>query len=131
MRVISADSHIVEPSDFWTRYIDRRYLDRAPRANVDDEGVVQFTVDRDRPLGSVGAPSQAGMRFDNPEAITFEASWDEVRPGCNQTEPRLADMRLDGVWGEVIYPTLGARLYGVGWSISAGRIRTSSRPLRS
>ena len=28
-RIISADSHIVEPADFWTAYIDKRYADRA------------------------------------------------------------------------------------------------------
>ncbi len=31
-RILSADSHIVEPADFWTRYIDADYAEQAPRA---------------------------------------------------------------------------------------------------
>ena len=30
-RLSSGDSHIVEPPDLWTKRIDRKYLDRAPR----------------------------------------------------------------------------------------------------
>lgn len=109
--ILSADSHIVEPADFWIRYIDRRFADRAPRAVTDDQGVVRFTVDG-KPLGSVGAPSQAGVRFDDPAKVTFEGAWAEVRPGCADPGPRLEDLELDGIAGEVIFPTLGARLYG-------------------
>jgi predicted TIM-barrel fold metal-dependent hydrolase len=113
VRVISADSHIVEPADFWTAHIDRRYLDRAPHAHTREKGTVMFIVDGDKPLGSVGAPSQAGLRFERPEDITFEGTWEEVRPGSFDPESRFEDMRRDGIAGEVIYPTLGARLYGV------------------
>ncbi len=112
-RILSADSHIVEPADFWTKYIDKSFLDRAPTAHIDEAGDVQFIVDGDIPLGSVGAPSQAGVRFDDPGKVTFEGKWAEVRPGCAAPGPRLEDMALDGVDGEVIYPTLGARLYGI------------------
>ena len=113
LNVLSADSHIVEPADFWTTHIDKAFAERAPQAHVADNGEVMFLVDGNTPLGSVGAPSQAGLRFDSPEQVSFEASWDEVRPGCSQPEPRLADMHRDGVSGEVIFPTLGARLYAV------------------
>ncbi|MGH6954362.1 MAG: amidohydrolase family protein [Alphaproteobacteria bacterium] len=110
--IISADSHIVEPADMWAS-IDKRYRDRAPRATVERDGTVAWFVDGDTPLGSVGAPSQAGLRYDDPLKITFQASWEDVRPGCNNPAPRLKDMARDGVEGEVVYPTLGARLYGV------------------
>ena len=112
-KIVSADSHIVESADFWTRHIEKRFYDRAPRAYVGDGGVVHFMVDKDVPLGSVGAPSQAGVRFDSPEKVTFEGRWEDVRPGCNQPLPRLKDLEIDGVTSEVIFPTLGARLYGV------------------
>lgn len=112
-RTLSADSHIVEPADFWARHIDKQYYDRAPQAYTNDNGEVAFIVDGDKSLGSVGAPSQAGMRFDDPAKVTFEGSWDDVRPGCSQPGPRLKDMEADGLAGEVIFPTLGARLYGV------------------
>ncbi|MFP6743430.1 MAG: amidohydrolase family protein [Alphaproteobacteria bacterium] len=112
-RILSADSHIVEPADFWSRYIDADFADKAPRARTDGHGNVEFLVDGDTVLGSVGAPSQVGIRFDDPSAVTFEGSWDEVRPGCSDPGPRRADMERDGIDGEVIFPTLGARIYGV------------------
>ena len=30
-RILSADSHVIEPADVWTSRIDKRFLDRAPR----------------------------------------------------------------------------------------------------
>jgi predicted TIM-barrel fold metal-dependent hydrolase len=112
-RILSADSHIVEPADFWSRYIDADFADKAPWARTDDDGNVEFLVDGDTVLGSVGAPSQVGIRFDDPSAVTFEGTWDDVRPGCADPGPRRADMERDGIDGEVIFPTLGARIYSV------------------
>ena len=112
-RILSADSHIVEPADFWIRHIDRTFRERAPHAHTDKDGTVHFIVDKNRPLGSVGAPSQAGVRFEDASKVTFEGAWADVRPGCADPHPRRRDMEKDGIAGEVIFPTLGARLYGV------------------
>jgi hypothetical protein len=30
-KLISADSHVSEPTDLWTKGVDRKYRDRAPR----------------------------------------------------------------------------------------------------
>ena len=30
-KILSADSHVIEPADVWTARIDKRFLDRAPR----------------------------------------------------------------------------------------------------
>ena len=111
--LISADSHVVEPADMWLSRIAPAFRDRAPVARTDTAGTVHWFVDGDVPLGSVGAPSQAGVRFERPEDVTFEATWEEVRPGCHDPLARLDDMARDGVVGEVVYPTLGARLYGL------------------
>ena len=112
-RLISADSHVVEPADVWERHIDQRWQDRAPRARTGSDATVHWQVDGSTPLGSVGAPSQAGVRFEDPSKVTFEGKWEEVRPGCNDPVARLEDMALDGVAGEVVYPTVAARLYTV------------------
>ena len=31
MRVVSADSHMMEPADLWQTRLDTKYRDRAPR----------------------------------------------------------------------------------------------------
>ena len=113
LEVISSDSHIVEPPDLWTSRIDPAFMDRAPHMVIDDEGLAHWLVEGDQPLGSVGAPSQAGQRYEDPEAITFEGAMEDVRPGAFDPGPRTEDMRIDGVDGEVIYPTIGARLYTI------------------
>ena len=113
LEVISSDSHIVEPPDLWTSRIDPAFRDRAPHMVIDDDGIARWLVEGDQPLGSVGAPSQAGQRYEDPEAITFEGAMEDVRPGAFDPAPRMGDLEVDGVDGEVIYPTIGARLYTV------------------
>ncbi len=111
--LISSDSHIVEPPDLWVSGMEGRFKDRAPHMVVDEAGMARWYVDGDTPLGSVGAPSQAGLRYEDPESITFEGMIQDVRPGAYDPGPRLKDLEVDGVDGEVIYPTLGARLYTI------------------
>lgn len=111
--LISADSHVVEPPDLWQRHIEPEWRHRAPRTDIDPDGTVHWFVEGKVPLGSVGAPSQAGVRFDDPSRVSFEGRWEDVRPGCNEAAARLADMKLDGVAAEVVYPTVAARLYTV------------------
>ncbi len=113
LEVISSDSHIVEPPDLWTSRIDPAFRERAPHMIIDNEGLAHWRVEGDQPLGSVGAPSQAGQRYEDPEAITFEGALEDVRPGAFDPTPRIDDLNVDGVDGEVIYPTIGARLYTV------------------
>ena len=43
--VISADSHVVEPGNAYTDYVDRAWRDRAPRIVEDEEGV-RFKIGR-------------------------------------------------------------------------------------
>jgi len=38
-RVLSADSHVVEPADVWTSRIDARFRDRAPHVEKEVNGV--------------------------------------------------------------------------------------------
>ena len=45
LRVISADSHVVEPADLWETRMDRKYRDRAPR----------IKTERKRAMGDLGA----------------------------------------------------------------------------
>ena len=77
-RILSADSHIVEPADFWTRYIDADYAERAPRARTDENGDVEFIVDGDIVLGSVGdTPVHATEAEDSlrDQPLTEENIW--------------------------------------------------------
>ena len=111
-QMISADCHLVEPPDLWTSRIDPKYLDRAPRL-IREDGIDRWYIDGDVSLGSVGAASEAGVRYDSPEDLSIEARFEQVPTGSFQSGPRIKDQELDGVVGELIYPTIGTRIYTV------------------
>ncbi|HEY2105287.1 MAG TPA: hypothetical protein VGH29_05855, partial [Candidatus Binataceae bacterium] len=37
LKVISADSHMMEPGDLWVERLDRKFKDRAPRVITHDQ----------------------------------------------------------------------------------------------
>jgi predicted TIM-barrel fold metal-dependent hydrolase len=104
--VLSSDSHVFEPPDLWTTRIDRAFRDRAPRM-VRIDGADQLVVEADQVLSGIGLISNAGARFEAPETISSQARFEDVHAGGYDPEQHLRDMRLDGVAGEVLYPSQG------------------------
>jgi predicted TIM-barrel fold metal-dependent hydrolase len=104
--VLSSDSHVFEPPDLWQRRIDRAFRDRAPRIERID-GADQIVVERDRILSGIGLISNTGARFEAPETISNDARFEDVRRGGYDPQQHLTDMALDGVAGEVLYPSQG------------------------
>jgi hypothetical protein len=43
--VIDSDGHVLEPPDFWGRYFDPQYRDRAPEFFVDTKGREQLRIE--------------------------------------------------------------------------------------
>jgi len=103
--VLSSDSHVFEPPDLWTTRIDAAFRDRAPRMERID-GADQLVVDN-RVLSGIGLISNAGARFEAPETISATARFEDVHRGGYDPDQHLRDMRLDGVAGEVLYPSQG------------------------
>jgi len=104
--VISSDSHVFEPPDLWTNRIDRRFKDRAPHMErVGDAD--QLFIEGDQNLAGIGLISGAGLRFETPELITHQARFEDVHVGGYDPEQHIKDMKLDGVAGEVLYPSQG------------------------
>ena len=104
--IISSDSHVFEPPDLWTTRIDAAFRARAPRIERRD-GVDLLVVESDQPVAGIGLISNAGARFLAPETIADHARFEDVHRGGWDPEQHLADMRLDGVAGEVLYPSQG------------------------
>jgi len=104
--VLSSDSHVFEPPDLWTTRIEKRFRDRAPRMQRVD-GVDEIVVEADQVLAGIGLISNAGARFEAPETISGRGRFEDVPRGGYDPEQHLADMRLDGVAGEVLYPSQG------------------------
>ena len=108
--LISADSHVVEPPDLWEERIDRRFKDAAPRL-VEHEGTHRWVVGDDVNLGSLGAPSQAGRRYSGLTGLGLAARMEEVPEAAYDPDARLEAMAEDGVEAEVVYSTIGTRIY--------------------
>jgi predicted TIM-barrel fold metal-dependent hydrolase len=104
--ILSSDSHVFEPPDLWQTRIDRAFRHRAPRMQRIDGGD-QIVVEADQVLSGIGLISNAGARFEAPETISGNARFEDVHRGGYDPHQHLADMRLDGVAGEVLYPSQG------------------------
>lgn len=104
--VLSSDSHVFEPPDLWRTRIDTAFRDRAPRIERIG-GTDYIVVERDQILSGIGLISNAGARFEAPETISAEGRFEDVLRGGYDPEQHLKDMALDGVAGEVLYPSQG------------------------
>ena len=104
--IISSDSHVFEPPDLWTTRIDAAFRERAPRMQrVGD--VDQLVVEGTQAIAGIGLISNAGTRFDAPQTISAHGRFEEVHQGGYDPAQHLKDMQLDGVAGEVLYPSQG------------------------
>lgn len=106
--VISADSHVFEPPSLWAEYIDPAYRDRAPHS-IQQDGSELFIVDGLEPA-HLGYQAAAGTK---PEEISVRGRHEDGIRGGWDPEARLEDMKLDGVDAEVIYTTLGFRMFRI------------------
>src|SRR5438045_8280365 len=104
--VLSSDSHVFEPPDLWQTRINRAFRDRAPRTERID-GADQIVVEAAQILSGIWLISNAGARFEAPETISAQGRFEDVHRGGYDSEQHLKDMALDGVAGEVLYPSQG------------------------
>jgi predicted TIM-barrel fold metal-dependent hydrolase len=111
LRVVSTDSHVIEPGDLFVERIDKAFLDRAPRLVPEDDGDWWY-ADGFR-LQSVTGGTDAGTRFEDQTKLRMAARMSEVRAGAYDPDAKLVDMEVDGVDKEVVYTTIGLRLWRV------------------
>ncbi len=104
--VLSSNSHVFEPPDLWRARIERAFRDRAPRIER-IAGGDQIVIEKDQVLSGIGLISNAGARFEAPETISAQGRFEDVLSGGYDPEQHLRDMALDGVAGEVLYPSQG------------------------
>jgi predicted TIM-barrel fold metal-dependent hydrolase len=104
--IISSDSHVFEPPDLWTERIDPAFKDRAPRIQrVGDAD--HLVIEGDLTIAGIGLISNAGARFEAPETISDHGRFEDVHKGGYEPDQHLEDMIIDGVSGEVLYPSQG------------------------
>src|SRR5438067_3119323 len=70
-------------------------------------GLDEIVVEQGQVLSGIGLLSNTGVRFEAPETISGRARFEDVPRGGYDPDQHLRDMRLDGVAGEVLYPSPG------------------------
>jgi predicted TIM-barrel fold metal-dependent hydrolase len=104
--IISSDSHVFEPPDLWTERIDAPFRHRAPRMQrVGD--VDHLVIEDGVSIAGIGLISHAGARFEAPETISSHGRFEDVHTGGYDPDQHLKDMVIDGVAGEILYPSQG------------------------
>ena len=109
--IIDADAHVNEPPDLWQSRVPARLRDRAPKLIHRDDGD-WWSFDNGKRMKSVGLSTVAGRSMLDfvPSGLTYE----DMRPGSWDTKARLTDMDIDGIYAQVLYPSVtlaGAALY--------------------
>jgi predicted TIM-barrel fold metal-dependent hydrolase len=93
----SADSHWVEPEDLWRSSLPPAMAERMPRSVKDDDGQHEtVTVDGLQIRRKLPSPKRAEF---------FEASGRP--PGHANVDIRLKDNDEEGIWAELVFPSLG------------------------
>ena len=109
---IDADSHILEPLDLWTDYIDPQYRARALRVEIDADGLEAMVVDDRRPLaasrGSMSLAGAMGERDLRGIQLDPDRTYDVMAPfGSQSPSERLRLMDAENLDASIIYPTVG------------------------
>jgi predicted TIM-barrel fold metal-dependent hydrolase len=93
----SGDSHFIEPEDLWEKGLPKAMADLTPKGVKDPDGEWE-TVSVDGQTFRRKLPSSAAQTFLD----------ESNKPkGVRDAHARLGDLDKEGVWGEVIFPSLG------------------------
>ena len=112
LRVVSADSHMMEPPDLWTLALEKKYGDRTPQVKKTSKGFL-FVAPGVRPFAVAGGFGAGRSGKELKEHLTH--GYEAARPGGWDPVERIKDQEIDGVEAEVLYTTLGMPLFG--WTI--------------
>jgi predicted TIM-barrel fold metal-dependent hydrolase len=109
-KTISADSHVVEPPDLWTKRIDRKYLDRAPRI-IEGEDQDYLIVPEE--MGGKRGIGLASGILQKDEEVSMKGRFADVLPGAYDPLARIADQERDNVEAEMLYTSFGLTMYKI------------------
>ena len=111
-RLISADSHFVEPPKMWAERLDKRFRDRAPHGERLEGKPGEYLVCEDVAPAPVAAFFSAGVpAAELPEFM--KRGFDEAPKAVHDPAERIKDQDRDGISAEVIYTSMGMPLFGL------------------
>ena len=100
-RLINSDGHVTEPGDLWTKRVSSAFKDRAPRMESFPEGDAWIIEGVKDPV-NFGWNNCAGLPADQMKGWM---RFTDIRAGGWDPKARMAEMDLDNVDAEVLFPT--------------------------
>ena len=100
-RLISGDSHVLEPPYLWKEYMPSRFHEKCPRVVPDGDGGEAWQFSPDVPPAPIGIYASAGRKHEEVRwtGVTFAAA----NQGNFKGAERLKEMDQDGVDAEVLF----------------------------
>lgn len=104
VRIIDADTHVIEPADLWTSRVARKWVDQVPQVRWDPAAEEEVWFLGDAKLYSAGLACGASWHEwppDHPRRIedSDQRNYDPVE--------RLKHMDLYGIEAQILYPNIG------------------------
>jgi uncharacterized protein len=112
LKVISADSHMMEPPDLWVERLDRKFKDNAPRVITHDKKSQPIFVApgmQPYPVATAFAAGRSGREMQD----FIDQAGAEQAERYRDPALRIEDQDQDGVCAEVLYTSLGMSLFGL------------------
>ena len=117
--LLDADSHVSEPLNLWQERLPAKYRDRAPRMLKEHEGKpgAWWLIEEGREPHNVILGFGANKTLEELQQFLKGFSYAGAHRGGWDPAQRVKDMDQDGVTGDVLYTTLGFRMF---WIRDAG-----------
>ena len=117
--LLDADSHVSEPLNLWQERLPAKYRDKAPRMLKEHEGKpgAWWLIEEGREPHNVILGFGANKTLEELQQFLKGFSYAGAHRGGWDPAQRLKDMDQDGVTGDVLYTTLGFRMF---WIRDAG-----------
>ncbi|WP_213575899.1 amidohydrolase family protein [Rhodococcus sp. USK13] len=99
----SGDSHFLEPADLFQQILPPALAERMPRSVKDPDGSKETVyIDGEVIVRALPKPLKDG-EFKGETIATLA----HRPPGSGNTRERLKDLDQEGIWGEIVFPSLG------------------------
>jgi len=113
-KLVSADSHIVEPPTLWTDRIEAKFRDRAPRIERGEKWHEFVCEGIAIPRKGIGLMATA-KKYTAPDDLYFSMNgdWADVPQGAYDPDARIREIDAEGIEAELIYTSLGLVMYTI------------------
>ena len=113
-KLVSADSHIVEPPTLWTDRIEAKFRDRAPRIERGEKWHEFVCEGIAMPRKGIGLMATA-KKYTAPDDLYFNMNgdWADVPAGAWDPDARIKEIDAEGIESELLYTSLGLVMYTI------------------